>query len=47
MCGVNLHSFCAAKAQQDPDAMEGELFSMACYHFSKIDGLTAEAARGE
>ncbi len=52
MCGVHQHSFCVAEAQReiesiDPNTTDDDLCSMTCYNFSKIDGPTAEADRGE
>jgi hypothetical protein len=52
-CGVNLHSFCAAKAFQEalatgPDADEGFIIcSVSCLYFSKIEGLTIDVIKAK
>jgi hypothetical protein len=53
MCGVNLHSFCIAKAHReiaevDSNAKENSnICSVTCYPFSMIYGLTSEAVKSE
>ncbi len=54
LCGVCLHSFCVAEAcreiaDADPAAIEdgSSLCSVSCYHFKKIEGLTADMVKAE
>jgi hypothetical protein len=51
VCGVNLHSFCAAESFREMSDIVADanigivLWSVSCFHFSKIEAFTSDIVK--